>query len=77
MKMAKLQMKWLFRADNSKENVEIAAKSDINRSNVKIGEIKMAVVTVEMRVEIFIALIVASLGMRNKTASNSKGKTHD
>jgi hypothetical protein len=53
----------LFIADNSKENVEIAAKSDINCSNVKIEEIKMAVVTVEMRVEVFIALIVASLDM--------------
>ncbi len=58
--MSKHQMKWRFGVDNSKENAEIAVKSDINRSNVKIKEIKMAVVTVEMRVEEFIALIVAS-----------------
>jgi hypothetical protein len=51
--MAKHQMKWLFIADNSKENVESAATLDINCSNVKIREIKMAVVTVEMRVEVF------------------------
>jgi hypothetical protein len=63
MKMAKHQVKWRFFVDNSKENAEIAAKSDINCFNVKIEEIKMAVVTVEMRVEVFIALIVASLDM--------------
>jgi len=63
MKVAKYQMKWRFIADNSKENAEIAVKLDINRSNVRIEEIKMAVVTVEMRVEVFIALIVASRDM--------------
>jgi hypothetical protein len=61
--MAKHQMKWRFIADNSEENAKIAVKLDINRSNVKVEEIKMAVVTVEMRVEVFIALIVASRDM--------------
>jgi gag-polypeptide of LTR copia-type len=61
--MAKHQMKWHFIAANSKENAEIAVKLDINCSNIKIKEIKMAVVTVELRVEAYIALIVASLDM--------------
>jgi hypothetical protein len=56
-------VKWRFIADNSKVNAEIAATLDITRSNVKIEEIKMAVITVEMRVEVYIALIVASQDM--------------
>jgi hypothetical protein len=43
-----------------KDNTEIVVKLDINRSNVIIEKIKMAVITVEIRVEVFIALIVAS-----------------
>jgi hypothetical protein len=49
--------------NNSKENAEIAVKLDIHRSKVKIEEIKMAAITVEIRMEAFIALIVASLDM--------------
>jgi hypothetical protein len=47
MKMAKHPMKWRFIADNSEKNAEIAVKLDINCSNVKIEEIKMAVATVK------------------------------
>jgi hypothetical protein len=58
MIMAKHQMKWRFIVDNSKEDAEIAVKLDMNCFNIKIEEIKMAVVTVEVQVEVFNALIV-------------------
>jgi hypothetical protein len=52
---------------------------DINCSNVKIKEIKMAVVTVGIRVEVCIALIVASRDMKIKLRPTQKEglKTHN
>jgi hypothetical protein len=58
--MVKHQVKWRFIVDISKENAEIVVKLDINCSNVIIEEIKIALITVEIRVEVFIALIAAS-----------------
>jgi hypothetical protein len=51
----------------SKEYAEnVCGNMDINQSNVKIKEIKMAIITVGIQVEVFIAIIVASRDMLSK-----------
>jgi predicted RNA-binding protein len=46
--MVKHQMKWRFIVDNTKENEGSVVKMDINCSNIKIKEVKMAAITVEI-----------------------------
>jgi hypothetical protein len=66
-----------FMAVNLKANVEIAERLDTSRSNVKIEEIKMAVLTVAIQLEEFFVIIPASRDMSRKTVSNSRKGTHD
>jgi hypothetical protein len=58
-------------------NFKIAERLDTSRSNVKIEEIKMAVLTVAIQLEEFFVIIPASRDMSRKTVSNSRKGTHD
>jgi hypothetical protein len=52
-------------------------KLDTSRSNVKIEEIKMVIITVAIQLVEFFVIIAASQDMSSKTVSNSRKGTHD
>lgn len=67
----------VFMAVNVKVNAETVERLGISCSNVKIEEIKMAVIMVVTQLEEFIAIIVASQDMSSKTVSSSRKRTHN
>jgi hypothetical protein len=62
-----------FYGVNLKVNAEVAERWDISHSNVKIKDIKMAVIMVVIQLEEF---IVASRDISSKTVSTSRKGTH-
>jgi hypothetical protein len=77
--MVRIRKKWRFMAVNLNVNAdfEIAERLGTSRSNVKIEEIKMAVITVVKRLEEFFIIIARSRDMPSKTVSNLRKGTHE